>query len=376
MRDLLLGRPVFDVDLAAEGEAIAFGKSLARRLRARARPHERFGTVTLEFDDGSRLDVASTRAETYEAHGALPRVAAAPLERDLARRDFTINAIAVRIAPRRRPVLIDPFGGARDLARKIIRMLHEASPRDDPTRALRAVRYANRLRFRIDSRTRRWIGDAARLGAFDAVSGDRIRRELKLLLSEPGRAGAARLLGALGIARAIDPALKHDATILKRLRAAEDIARRHPGRTTWLLFLLVWSGSFDAGERERLSRRLSLAGAEERGLRSFASLLADLRADSPRATPSVLLARGSSPDEIAAAAVLLGGAAARRMDRALRISSTRLSIGGRDLIAAGVSAGPRVGHALRATLSARRDGKISRGEELAFALRAARRMAS
>ncbi len=376
VRDLLLHRCVCDVDLTVQGDGIALGRSLARRLRARPHPHERFGTVTLEFDDGSRLDVASTRAENYEARGALPRVAAAPLDRDLARRDFTINAMALRIAPQRRPVLIDPFGGARDLESKTIRMLHEASPLDDPTRAFRAVRYANRLRFRIDSRTRRWIAGAARLGAFDSVSGDRIRRELRLLFSEPERARAVRLMGALGIARAVDPALRHDAPILASLRRAEGLARRHPGRTTWLLFLFVWSGALDAAALERLSRRLSLAGEEGKRLRSFSSLLGDLRMDPSRATPSALLARGSCPDEIAAAAALLGGPAGRRLDRALRVSSTRLTIGGRDLIAAGIVAGPRIGHALRVTLSARRDGKISRREELAFAVRAARKMAS
>ncbi len=376
MRDLLLHRRVFDVDLAVEGDGVAFGRSLARRLRARPRAHERFGTVTLEFDDGSRLDVATTRAETYETRGALPRVAAAPLERDLARRDFTINAMALRIAPQRRPVLIDPFGGARDLQRETIRMLHEASPLDDPTRALRAVRYANRLRFRIDARTRRWIASAVRLDALDAVSGDRIRRELQLLLSEPDRARAVRLLGALGIARAVDPALRHDPPTLASLRRAEEIARRYPGRTTWLLFLLAWCGALDAAALARLSRRLSLAGEEERRLRSFPAFLGELREDPSGATPSALLARGACPEEIAAAAALLGGPAGRRLDRALRASLTRLSIGGRDLVAAGIAPGPRIGHALNVTLSARRDGKISRREELAFAVRAARRTAS
>ncbi len=255
-------------------------------------------------------------------------------------------------------------------------MLHEASPLDDPTRAFRAVRYANRLRFRIDSRTRRWIAGAARLGAFDSVSGDRIRRELRLLFSEPDRARAVRLMGTLGIARAVDPALRHDAPILASLRRAEGVARRHPGRTTWLLFLFVWSGALDAAAMERLSRRLSLAGEEGKRLRSFSSLLGDLRMDPSRATPSALLAGGSCPDEIAAAAALLGGPVGRRLDRALRVSSTRLTIGGRDLIAAGIAAGPRIGHALKVTLSARQDGKISRHEELAFAVRAARRMAS
>jgi tRNA nucleotidyltransferase (CCA-adding enzyme) len=376
VRDLLLDRSVMDLDMAVEGDGVLFARSLARGLGARPRVHERFGTVTLEFADGSRLDVASTRDESYDARGALPRVAAAPLSRDLARRDFTINAMALRIAPQPRPVLIDPFGGARDLERKTIRMLHEASPQDDPTRAVRAVRYANRLRFRIDPRTRHWIGQAARLASFDAVSGDRMRRELRLLFSESDRARAVRLLGALGIDRILEPALRHDAPILASLRRAERIARRHPGKTTWLLFLLVWSGGLDAAALERLSRRLSLAGEEGRRLRSFPSLLTDIRDDASLATPSALLARGCTCDEIAAAAARLGGPAGRRLDRTLRAFSTRLRIQGRDLIAAGIAAGPRIGRALKLTLAARRDGRISRREELAFAVREARRTAS
>jgi tRNA nucleotidyltransferase (CCA-adding enzyme) len=376
VRDLHLGRPVTDLDLAVEGDGMAFARALARELGARPSPHERFGTVTLEFPDGSRLDIASTRAETYDAPGALPRVAAAPLGRDLARRDFTINAIALQLAPRRRPVLIDPFGGARDIGSGTIRMLHETSPQDDPTRAFRAVRYANRLRFRIDPSTRRWIGQAARHGAFDEVSGDRMRRELRLLFSEPDCARAVRLMGALGIDRMVDPDLRHDKPVLASLRRAEGIARRQPGQTTWLLFLLVWSGELDPSARERLSRRLSLAGEAERRLRSFSALLGDLREDPSRVTPSALLERVTYPDEIAAAAALLGGAAGRRLERALRVSSTRLQIRGRDLIAAGIAAGPRIGLALKVTLAARRDGRIPSSGELAFAIREARGTAS
>ncbi len=373
VRDLLLGRDVKDLDLAIEGDAVAFARALSRGLRGKVRSHERFRTVTLEFDEGARLDVASTRAESYEAPGVLPRVVPASLDRDLARRDFTINAIALRLAPQRRSAVIDPLGGARDLERRTVRMLHEASARDDPTRAFRAVRYANRLGFRIDARTRAWIGKAIALHAFDAVSGDRIRRELRLLFSEEDRAGAVRLMGSLGLDRVVDDALRHDSRTLSGLRRAERIAGRNPGRTTWLLFLLVWSGPLDAAARERVSRRLSLAGEEARALRSFSSLLDDLEGDWSRAGPSCLLGGGHSSDEIAAAAALLGRPAGRRVEEALQVSSMRLEIGGRDLIAAGIAAGPGIGQALQLTLAARRDGKISKREELAFAVREARR---
>jgi hypothetical protein len=182
-----------------------------------------------------------------------------------------------------------------------------------------------------------------------------------------------RLMGTIGIDNTVDPALRHDAQTLASLRRAEAFARRHPGRTTWLLFLLVWAAGTDPAAVERLSRRLSLAGEDARRLRSFSALLGELREAPSLAAPSTLLARGAGPDEIAAAAALLGGPASRRLDRALRVFSTRLAIKGRDLVAAGIAVGPDIGRALRITLAARRDGRISGAQELAFAVATARR---
>ncbi|MFY9552480.1 MAG: tRNA nucleotidyltransferase, partial [Thermoanaerobaculia bacterium] len=176
VRDLLLGRPVKDLDLAVEGDAEAYSRSLAEALSASRRAHGRFGTATLELPSGDRLDVASTRRETYAGPGALPDVTSGgPIEEDLRRRDFTVNALALEVAPGRR--LVDPFGGRADLARGVIRFLHALSPQDDPTRALRAVRYANRLGFRIAPSARTAIRAAIASGAFRGVSGDRLRRE-------------------------------------------------------------------------------------------------------------------------------------------------------------------------------------------------------
>ena len=191
VRDLLLRRPVRDLDLVLEGDASQFAAALASRLAAKAVVvHARFGTATLELPDGVRLDVAATRRESYAYPGALPTVSlGASLEEDLARRDFTIHAIALELSSRRRS-LRDPFGGRADLARRRLRFLHPASPTDDPTRAFRAVRYANRLGFSLAPEARREVAAALAIGAFDAVSGDRLRRELELLLAEPRRAQA------------------------------------------------------------------------------------------------------------------------------------------------------------------------------------------
>jgi tRNA nucleotidyltransferase (CCA-adding enzyme) len=370
VRDLLLGKRISDLDLAVEGDGIAFGRALSRELGARSRAHGRFGTATLEFSDGSRLDVATTRGESYERRGALPRVEPAPLPRDLERRDFTVNAMAIRLSPGR-PTLVDPFGGARDLERGILRMLHAGSPHDDPTRAFRAVRYANRLGFLVERRTRDWIGRALAEGAFQEISGDRLRRELALLFSERNRAGAFSLLAALRLGRAVDPSLEVNRAVLEAVRRAEKIAGRHPERTTWFLYLLVWSADLSAERVGRLAERLGLAGAERRMLLSWPEVSRALRREAPGVTASQILASGPFADELCASASVTAGAQAGRLERALAAMETRLGIRGRDLIAAGVPAGPRIGRALEATLSARRDGKLSPRGELAYAVRTA-----
>ncbi|HVQ54139.1 MAG TPA: polya polymerase, partial [Thermoanaerobaculia bacterium] len=206
MRDLDLGRPVRDVDLVVEGGGIEFARELSARLEAAVREHGRFGTATLTLGTGEKIDVASTRRETYAHPGALPEVTAgASIEEDLARRDFTINAMALGLWPPRRR--IDPFGGRQDLARGIVRALHARSFLDDPTRGFRAVRYANRLGFRIHPATRREIAAAPALRALGRVSGDRLRREIRLIFEEPRRGRATAQLGALGLARAVDVSL-------------------------------------------------------------------------------------------------------------------------------------------------------------------------
>jgi tRNA nucleotidyltransferase (CCA-adding enzyme) len=356
-----------DLDLAVEGNGVAFGRALARRLGAKARVHDRFGTVALELADGSRLDIASTRAETYRAAGALPRVTRATLESDLSRRDFTINAMALRISPGR-PLLLDPFGGREDIERRLIRMLHPGSPTDDPTRAFRAVRYANRLGFRIEPETRAWITAALESGAFEAVSGDRLRRELARLFAEENRSRAVALLLRLGLVRALEPTLSRDDGLLASLRRAETIACRHPGKTTWVLHLLVWAAGLDHAGALRLGRRLSLAGQDEAALLRWPATLARLKAEASRISPSRAIEGGLSGNEIGAAAALTSS---RRLERALTALEIRLVVKGQDLLDAGVPPGPRVGRALRTTLSALRDGRITRKDELAFAVRAA-----
>jgi tRNA nucleotidyltransferase (CCA-adding enzyme) len=374
VRDLLLERPVRDVDLVVLGRAPQFVRELARQLGVTARMHERFSTATIELRGGGSIDVATARRESYDRPGALPRVEpSASIEDDLFRRDFTINAMAIEIAPGSVARLHDPFGGRRDLARRRLAVLHPLSFRDDPTRALRAARYANRLGFTLEASTRRALEEAIRQRCFDDVSGQRIRRELSLLLSEPNRPGALRQMTRLGLAQAIDPALAGQAQTLARIREAERIARSSSLDVGWLTYFLVWIGGATGEITWRLADRLAMAGTERRILVSWPNLLAKLRALGNRLTPSSLAALRLAPAQQQAALAVLSGATRRALGRAVSRQAVALAIGGHDLLQAGLEPGRQIGQALARTLAARRDGMISRREELDFALKIARK---
>jgi tRNA nucleotidyltransferase (CCA-adding enzyme) len=373
VRDLLLGTPVRDLDLAVEGDAVSLAGDVARELGVEARTHGRFGTATVTAG-GDRLDFAATRSETYERPGALPRVEPASIEEDLGRRDFSVHAMALSLAPARGRRLLDPFGGREDLARGRLRILHPRSFEDDPTRAYRAARYANRLGFSIEPQTRKAARDAAVAGFFERISGDRRRRELRLILSEPRPAGAVRQMDRLGLLPTLHPSLSASAPVLARLTSAGRLAARARETTSWILYLLVWSAALTAGDTETLADRLALAGEEKRVLTSWRETLRRLSASGRPPRPSQIAALRLTADETAAAAVCSPRKEVRALLRlALLREPVKLSIGGGDLLRSGVSPGPQVGRALARTLAARRDGKIPREEELDYALKAAGR---
>ena len=338
IRDLLLGARPGDVDLVVEGDATA----LALELDAAASVHDRFGTARAELG-GSRLDLATARTETYPAPGALPVVRDATIEADLDRRDFTVNTIA---APLDDPAhLIDPHGGLVDLANARLEILHEGSIRDDPTRALRAARYAARLGFRLSGLARDRIAEAE----LETVSGDRIDAELATILSERAPVAALRLLADWGL-------LAGD---LDRLGDLVELA----GSSPWTGRVAPMPAALEAGEIR--------CGPAVHRIPDRSRRLARL-GEGP-ASSLARAARGASIAELAIAAVL--GAEWPRTYVG-EWSHLRAEIGGEDLLAAGIEPGPAIGLGLEAALAARLDGEAdSRDEQLEIALAAARRAA-
>ena len=376
VRDRLLRRRPRDLDVAVEGDAIAFARAWGRERGVDVDAAPAFGTATARAGSGSRavrVDFSSTRGERYRRPGALPEVFPAGIEEDLRRRDFTINAMAIPLTGPSRGDLVDPHGGREDLRRGVIRLLHSRSPHDDPTRAFRALRFALRFDFRIAADTRRWIDEARSAGAFSAVSGDRLRRELRLLFSEQSPALAVPALARLGLDRAIDPALAASAAVRRRLRRLGETRRRVPEDVRFGAALLAWGLDLAPATGRRVADRLGLAGDLRRAFLRVGEDLASIRArlrSSAGDSGVAAFARGLSEAEALALESALSEREAARFRRAARKAARiRLAIRGEDLRRSGMDAGPAIGRALDRTWRARVDGRIRRSDELAFALR-------
>ena len=207
VRDLLLGIENLDIDVTVEGDGILFAESFAVRFGCRCKSHQKFGTAVIVFPDGFKIDVASTRVEYYESPGALPTVERSSLKRDLYRRDFTINTLAIRLNTPEFGVLIDYFGAQRDMQERAIRVLHNLSFVEDPTRVFRAIRFELRLGFHIVRHTENLIKNAVKMNFLEKLGGKRLLTELVLIFREKEPLRAVERLAELGLLRFVHPDL-------------------------------------------------------------------------------------------------------------------------------------------------------------------------
>ncbi|MBI2935190.1 MAG: hypothetical protein HYY31_00020, partial [Chloroflexi bacterium] len=265
VRDLLLGRAVIDLDLVVEGDALLVASLLAKELGGEVSARSQFNTAKIKSPLVT-LDLATARLETYERPGALPKVRAGSIRDDLARRDFTINTMAVRLGPERFGGLEDPFQGLLDLQDKRLRVLHPNSFVDDATRILRALRYEQRLGFRMDLTTE---GLAQRHAHYlENISGDRVRRELERIFQEPLPEAALVRAEELGVLTAILPGLSWDATLqwaIARLRNMQ-------GEPEPLLFVALLAWPLTVEQANHLVQRLNLSSRWARAVRDTLSL--------------------------------------------------------------------------------------------------------
>lgn len=345
VRDLLLGREPSELDVVVEGDVAV----LAARLGDIDAAHERFGTATVRAA-GCRWDLASARAEHYARPGALPDVRPASIEDDLLRRDVTVNAFALDLSTGE----LRAVAHAReDLQAGRLRVLHEASFVDDPTRLWRIARYAARLGFELEPRTATLAAQAVAAGALETVSGARIGNELRLALREPDPSAALEVAVALGLA----PWLAPDRW---RMTAALDLLPRDEGRAD----LVVLAASLQPEQDpDRLFAELDFSAAERAVLRAClqAAALAEAATRASRPSELARVLRGVPVEAMAIAGADGAAAAVSRWLHELR--SVRLAISGDDLIAAGIPQGPEVGRRLETTLDRRLDGELEAGRE-------------
>ncbi len=365
VRDLLLGLEPAELDVVVEGDAV----SVARELGGLVLAHDRFGTCEMRLD-GHRYDVATARTETYARPGALPDVSRAPLAEDLKRRDFTVNAIAMTLGGERQGALRELTGALEDLDARALRVIHDRSFVDDPTRLFRLARYAGRLGFTVEPHTRALAQAAIGSGALETVSGARIGTELRLLAHERDPLTAFAALRRLDLDRAIHPrfGLGETEPVKLALRLLPEDGRPD------LLVLAAAAENVPRPELVELLDRLAFGAADRERIVSAAvgaRKLADAleRARTPAAIGAA--ATGSNPELVALAGGHGGAdAAGAWLDR---LRHVHLEIDGQDLLAAGVPQGPLVGRALRAALDAKLDGRASgRDAELSVALGAVR----
>jgi tRNA nucleotidyltransferase (CCA-adding enzyme) len=382
VRDLLLGRTPREIDVVVGGRAASFAEDaalFAEQLGARLNAsssvagaltstseHERFGTALVVWD-GGQIDIATRRAESYSAPGALPDVRAGTEQEDLERRDFTVNAIAVSLGGSRAGELRHAPEALEDLEGKRLRVLHDDSFNDDPTRLLRLARYAARLGFEVEEHTVT-LARAAIVGrTLETVSGARVGAELRLALNEADAIGALAVLSELGVLDALHP----------RLRFEQSVARA-------TLALLPKDGRADLALLASLVLPLALRAGEEDPRAEIVALLD--RWDFPAgdrnrvavaagAVPRLIeeLSVAERPSMIRAAAqgvplegVALAGALGCEEPARHWLEDTRhiaLQITGDDLVAAEIPEGPEIGRRLEAVLKLRLDGELADGRE-------------
>ena len=383
VRDLLLRNENLDIDIVVEGDGIAFAAAFARRHACRIRSHQKFGTAVIIFPDGFKVDVASARMEYYLEPGALPTVEHASIRLDLYRRDFTINTLAVGLNGSDFGDLIDFFGAQRDLREKALRVLHNLSFVEDPTRMFRAIRFEQRLGFHLGVHTEHLLRSAVRMGFLEKVGGPRVFNELVILLKEPDPLPAILRLEELDLLKYFHPALatgERSRAIFERAgRAIHWYELLYTGESCrrWQVYFLCLTTDLDPDAMTGICRRLGIPerylevfGTQREEAHRILQLLENRRGNNGKFRPSELYRwlRPFSPELLL---YLMARAAREETRRRISFFFTQLRdvapiLNGHDLKALGISPGPVYKEILDKLLEARLNGQVvSREDEIA-----------
>jgi tRNA nucleotidyltransferase (CCA-adding enzyme) len=393
VRDLILGKKNYDLDIVVEGDAIEFGKIIADKLGGSLVVHKKFGTSTvvmnwpdwlgpsLHPDNKFKIDIATARQEIYEAPAALPTVKFSSLRQDLYRRDFTINAMAVKINKKDFGLFVDFFDGIKDLERGIIRILHDKSFIDDPTRIFRAVRFEQRFGFKIESHTEYLIKHAVKQEMFRRTENQRIRDELILILKEKDPEKAVFRMRELHELRFIHPELVLKRSIKKNFDQIKSVvgwynesAAKKRKLDIWLMNLMVMLDKLTLKQVEEVLEKFVFTRSESIRLRSYKKMgekavrkLSSRKKLKPSQVYDIL-----EPFSHEVTLCIMARTKSRTAQRRIKkfftdYNGMELRIKGHDIKKEGVSPGPEYKDILKKILCRKLDGKLpTKKDELGY----------
>jgi len=384
VRDLLLRVENFDVDIVVEGDGIRLAEEFEKKYPCRIRTHKKFGTAIILLPDGLKVDVATARWEFYDSPAALPTVERASIKTDLYRRDFTVNTLAIQLNPKAFGELIDFFGGVKDVKEKVIRVLHNLSFVEDPTRVFRAIRFEQRFGFQIGKHTQNLMKNAVKVGFLERLSGGRVLSEIILILQEEDPLPALKRMRDFNLFHLVHPSLKFDEqaeVLFEQIRHVIswfDLLFLEQRYERWLIYFYGLIDFLKEGEREALCQRLAMneklekrvlegkLQADQTLLQIFSWINTDRRPKrseiydvlDPLSTESKLFMMAKTTQVATRRYVSL---------YFTQLKDTKPLLRGKDLIQMGMKSGPLIKRALTGLLKARLDEQvITRQDEMEY----------
>jgi len=380
VRDLLLRQQNLDLDVVVEGDGIELATIVGKRLGAKVRPHKKFGTALIIFDDNIRIDVATARIEYYEAPGAPPIIEMSCLKRDMFRRDFTINTMAIKLNEKHFGTLIDYYGGLRDIKDKIIRVLHNLSFVEDPTRMLRAIRFEQRFGFKIGKLTLSLLKAAVKQHLLSEASGHRIYHELVLILNEENPALLLEKLDELGIlTQIVDNDIKLDGKSKELFRKVGEVLNWYKylyletPLESWRVYLYGLMSLLDTNSLILFTKRMGMTDKRSKAMisnsMSTSNVLKELNLFEGSDYSLRTLLKDYDTEFLLFLMAKTGSDKVRRaISRFLtKIRFIKPHIKGRDLLKLGIAPGPVYKLILDKVLEAKVDGNlVTKQDEIEF----------
>jgi len=383
VRDLFLYRSDEDLDIVIEGDGIDFARKYAGLVGARIHTHEKFGTAVIIFPDGFKIDVASARLEYYKFPAALPVVEMSSIKLDLYRRDFTINTLAIQLNPEKFGTLIDFFTARKDIKEKIIRVLHNLSFVEDPTRVFRAIRFEQRFDFTIGKLTVGLIKNAINMDFFRGLSGKRVFSELRLILEEENPVAAIIRLNDFDLLKVVHPTVKLDKFFIALMHSVKKVLSWHDllfleeSYSKWVVYFLALIHQCGSRRSHEVCTRFELAPEDCKTfcVERFEADDCIFWLEKNLPLPDSVLYRklaGFKPELLL---YMMAAAKKQKVKKAISHFFTKLrrieiALKGRDLKKMGLEPGPIYREILQAVLDAKLDGKLkTENDEIDFARR-------